>query len=314
MANSEKVPQQAHHIIPEAVFDRMIGDFIAVFGRDSGAVFKQLGGNFIYLHNDNQAAERAQRLLSNNKDLFGDLSFGGAWHHGSHPSYDNVVRTRLERIFEGTFSPNPDKNNEIKQMMILDLQRGLKEILIDGVPNVMQANQFDAEAMQNALDGKGIYSPNNPDDTIARRLLNDFNADLHKPDTERFLTRKFGDTGTTKIAEFTGTKLVERVGKLNKVTQFISDTGQPKFKEIFEKTLKEGLKKGELIDATKARQLIYHTTYDVERFLTAADVFKDANGQSTFNSESLNSFLDKFKEAVNHSLTDGKDPSKILEI
>lgn len=40
---------QAHHIIPEAVFDALQDRFMAVFGGQHGAFFKQLGGNFIYL-------------------------------------------------------------------------------------------------------------------------------------------------------------------------------------------------------------------------------------------------------------------------
>ena len=87
------VPQQAHHIIPEAVFDEMKKDFMTVFGNTNGEFFKQLGGNFIYLHSKEDSAQEAQALLADpkNKDLFGDIAVGGAWHRGSHPSDDATV-------------------------------------------------------------------------------------------------------------------------------------------------------------------------------------------------------------------------------
>lgn len=87
------IPQQAHHIIPEAVFDKVKDDFIKVFGKNNGEFFKQLGGNFIYLHSKEDSAQKAQALLADpkNKDLFGDIAVGGAWHRGSHPSDDATV-------------------------------------------------------------------------------------------------------------------------------------------------------------------------------------------------------------------------------
>ena len=87
------VPQQAHHIIPKAVFDKMVEDFKTVFGNTNGEFFKQLGDNFIYLHSKEDSAQKAQALLADpkNKDLFGDIAVGGAWHRSSHPSDDATV-------------------------------------------------------------------------------------------------------------------------------------------------------------------------------------------------------------------------------
>lgn len=87
------VPQQAHHIIPEAVFDDLQDKFMTVFGKNNGEFFKQLGGNFIYLYSQEDSAQKAQALLADpkNKGLFGDVAVGGAWHRGSHPSDDATV-------------------------------------------------------------------------------------------------------------------------------------------------------------------------------------------------------------------------------
>lgn len=113
--------QQAHHIIPVQVFNKFREDFENVFGSTLGTDFQQLGGNFIYLYIDDDNASKAKQLLEQKKDLFGDLSLGGSKHLGDHPSYSQAVESRLSEIFRNTKLDIKDK-----QMMILDLQRGLK--------------------------------------------------------------------------------------------------------------------------------------------------------------------------------------------
>ncbi len=283
---ADSVPQQAHHIIPVAVFNGLQDEFEKIFGEDYGTSFQQMGGNFIYLNTTADGAAKTQNLLTSTPDLFGDVSVGGAQHLGSHGGYDAVVTRRLEEIFKGGYEPDQ------KQMMVLDLQRGLKEILVDGTPNVMQATQFDAANMEAALNSKGVYSPDNINSTTkATQLLDDFNAD-----NGNFLTRTFGTSGTDGIAKYTGEMIHDNMNHLDEITGFLSDGSRTSFDNYVP------------ADAGSARQIIYRSTYDVEKYLSAANITPN------LKSASLDSFYAEFKEAVSLSMSDGANSARLTQL
>ena len=283
---ADSVPQQAHHIIPVAVFNGLQDKFEKIFGEDYGSSFQQMGGNFIYLNTTADGAAKTQNLLTSTPGLFGDVAVGGAQHWGSHGSYNAVVTSRLERIFESSYDIDQ------KQMMVLDLQRGLKEILIDGAPNVMQAAQFDAASMDAALNRKGVYSPDNINSTTkATQLLDDFNAD-----NGNFLTRTFGTSGTEGIAKYTGEMIYDNMNHLDEITGFLSDGSRTSFDNYVP------------ADAGSARQIIYRSTYDVEKYLSAANITPN------LKSASLDSFYAEFKEAVSLSMSDGANSARLTQL
>lgn len=289
--------QQAHHIIPVDVFKKIADanldiNFGTLFGEIDGRNFQQMGNNFIYLYEEATYAQKTASLLQNSPKIYGDLSIGGAQHSGSHNGYNDVIETKLRQIFNS----NLNFTSEERKMMVLDLQRGLKEILIDGNPDVMNAVNFNEQAMNNALNNKGVLSPFNFSTSSdiyknAEKMLDDFN-------NGRAFTQVFdaGTRSTDGFAKYNAEIMYKNIKLLDEATGFLTEKGR------------EAIATSSPTDATQARKIILTGTYDVEKFLSAMDVVPN------LNSANLKNFLDKFKETVSLSMTRDADPAKLSQL
>lgn len=282
--------QQAHHIIPVAVFNNIAAanldiNFGTLFGEIDGRNFQQMGSNFIYLYEEANYAQRTASLLQNSPNIYGDLSIGGAQHSGSHNDYNDFIETRLEQIFDS----NLNFTSEERKMMVLDLQRGLKEILIDGNPDVMNAANFDEQRMNIALDNKGVLSPLTFSTTSdiyknAEKMLDDFN-------NGRAFTQVFdaGTRSTDAFAVHNAKMIYENTKELNEITSFLTEKSLEHFKD------------NAITSPKHARNVILSATYDTEKYLSSiADVEK-------ITGKSLDKFTSEFKETVSLSFTHNLD-------
>lgn len=309
MAN--RAPIEAHHIIPVDAFERFGTDIQKLFSLPEVTDFQQMGKNFIFLANNEADADTYQKMLENNKGLFGDVALGGLEHSGDHRGYNEVVKLRLERIFNNDLNLSPEQ----QKMMVLDLQRGLSEILTEGKVDIMAGGQYHdtwepkllkafADKMNDALKDKKVYSPDNPTasaEAKANELLTEYNDSIEKG---TFKTQIFGsDRSTDAITKYTANKMYDGIIEIDKATGFLSDQGRRNF-ENYHNTPSESINSG--IDpveanrtaAAKARWMISSAFLDTEKYLSAKDMIPKED------SPKLNEFISEFEKSIKTSLSE----------
>ncbi len=217
---------EVHHIIPHKVYEDFKRDFKVLFNLADSSDFQQMGSNFIYLYPDyDDGVNHAQEVLSKNNHLFGDISIGGSRHKGSHTAYDNVVRERLDDIF------NSDKTPVQKQKMIFDLQGNLRSILrdrgdLDFLNKAGRETSDVEDLLERELETRNTLNPSNIDTADTDRadnLLNKYNDDLSRPESDRMIAKIFnkGTRETTEFAEKTSKKIVNSLLKINENMEFL---------------------------------------------------------------------------------------------
>lgn len=283
---------QAHHIIPKNLFSEYGIDIKDIFELENVQDFQQMGSNFIYLHPRAEDATKVSNLLENDPSLFGDVPVGGTSHSGSHPDYDRVVTRRLEAIF------NSDLDMNSKRMMVLDLQDGLREALIKGTPPSINGDGFNASVLDGALTARGTLTPDNIDTNNAGKARANALLEPFSDIGNNFTTKIFDINDTSKTDEFArynAEKVQKSMKSLDDITGFLTEEAR-------------GVMANTVSDPTKAREQIFKGIYNVEKYLSAADVAPD------LNSASLDSFYAEFKQAVTLSMTDGVDPARLTQV
>lgn len=286
--------QQAHHIIPVDVFKKISEanldiNFETLFGLTDGKNFQQMGMNFIYLYQEEKYANQTAELLRENPNIYGDIPVGGAQHDGSHKKYNDFVESRLKEIFDKNLDITPNE----RKMMVLDLQRGLKEILIDGNPDVLNADNFNEKSFLDALNQKGVLSPFDLNTSSAsyknaQKILEDF--DKGKAFKQVF---NQGTRSTDEFAEHNAKIMHENIKLLDEATGFLTDKGR------------ETIATSNFTNPTEARAIILAGTYDTEKFISSLKVAPN------LNSTKLTDLMGKFKEAVSLSMTRDVDANKL---
>ena len=308
--------QQAHHIIPVESLRGYEEKIQQLFNLKDTRDFQQMGSNFIYLYSEKEGrhefADRAKELLKGDKNIFGDIPVGGVNHSGGHTNYNEAVKRMLGRIFTEESNPN------IQRMMILDLQRGLREMLIEGVPDSILKNETNEKVEKTIIDelNKRTYSPDTKAEykdarkKSAEKLMDKF---VDKDgnfiyDDNKFEHRVFdGGSGkdgrsTDALAKYTAEKIYQPMKNLNDIVGFLSEQSTKKFSNYAEKDpskiqeIDDGTG-GTKSDVSRARQVIFSITYDVERFMAGQNALDNINPNPELR-DRIDRFYADFARAV----------------
>lgn len=332
MSNKEHFIQQAHHIIPVEALEGRERDIQRLFSLGNIKDFQQMGSNFIYLYSETEGkhelADRAKELLQENKNIFGDVPVGGVNHSGGHANYNNAVKEMLRGIF--TKESDPDT----QRMMILDLQRGLKQMLIEGKPASILQNTKDADVEKAILDEikSRTYHPDTPNDVknarekSAQEYMNKFVDKDGKfiYDNNKFENRVFdggtgdGNRSTNELAKYTAEKIYEPMRKLNEKIGFLSEQSIKKFSNYKEtdpnkfQKIDDGTGGGNS-ESSRARQVIFSVTYDIERFMAGQNAIDDLELDSKTR-ENIKNFYKDFATSIEKLMTGGTTAGDIEKI
>jgi len=83
---------QIHHIFPSELFSGENGDaFRDLFAGIENGLTQDMGSNTIALYSNGGTAAQIQAALALGNTTFEQAGFGGAYHNGSHPGYNDFI-------------------------------------------------------------------------------------------------------------------------------------------------------------------------------------------------------------------------------
>ncbi|WP_369684021.1 calcium-binding protein, partial [Conchiformibius steedae] len=304
MKDTGYVAVQAHHIIPLGSFDNLSNKARVEFHRIFGTL--QNENNFMFLFPNENYAQKLGALKQNN--ALGDFPAGRS-RHAFHNGYSKAVTDHIQDIMDS------HAHDHAKKLMVLDLQNALKDMLISGVPPLVTGGtgteNIDNANITHYLESKQLLNEHdfdqngnliNPakqeryDKTTATETIHNkviVHDELNPSGKDFKYDRKNQGSTTEKLTQKYLSHFREKIKDINDIADFLE-----------EGTVTQ-IKSGGSV--TRERSSFYKLIADIDSFIEAGALIPEAQ------SEKLNSFYAKFKEAMSLSLKDGANADTTLK-